>query len=96
MSRDPNITLIAVQRIFCGPVIKHSEISLNNLRGILVITKFNTRIVLLMLRDKHKMKVHPGNIKVVAESDGGLIIYPKPGRDCHYPVIIIEVILLSP
>ena len=43
-----------------------------------------------MGRDKHKMKVHSRNTKVVAESDGGLIIYPKPGRDCHYPVLIIE------
>lgn len=45
----------------------------------------------LMIRAKHKMKIRQGKTRVVAESDGGLIIYPRPGHDCHYPVVIIEV-----
>lgn len=45
----------------------------------------------LIIRDRHKMKILQGNTKIVAESDGGLIIYPRPGHNCYYPVLIIEV-----
>lgn len=37
------------------------------------------------------MKIRQGNTKIVAESDGGLIIYPRSGHSWHYPVLIIEV-----
>lgn len=46
----------------------------------------------LINSEKQKMKIHQGNTRVVAESDGGLTIYPTPGYKCHYPVLIIEVI----
>lgn len=49
----------------------------------------------LIIREKHTMKIRQPNPEnnIVAESDGGLIIYPSSSRKCHYPVLIVEVIL---
>ena len=45
----------------------------------------------LMVRAKRKMKIRQGKTRVMIESDGSLIIYPKSGHDCNYPVVVIEV-----
>ena len=37
------------------------------------------------------MVVRPGTTRVEAKSDGGLVIFPRRGRQCNYPVFSIEV-----
>ena len=41
--------------------------------------------------DHQKMHVKLNNVKVTADSDGGLSLQPDPSRRCLYPVFSIEV-----
>jgi len=47
----------------------------------------------LIIREKHPTKIRQSNPEnnIVAESDGGLIIYPSSSRKRHCPVLIVEV-----
>jgi hypothetical protein len=36
------------------------------------------------------MVIRPGAQRVEAKSDGGLVIFPRHGRQCNYPVFSIE------